>query len=254
MGKIVAIANQKGGVGKTTTAVNLAASLGEKGKKVLLIDADPQGNSTSGLGVDKRSVKTSIYDILIESKHISECLLKTKFQNLWIVPAHIDLAGAELEMVEMEDRVHRLKKTVWPDRDQFDYILIDCPPSLSLITVTAFTCCDTVLVPIQCEYFALEGLSQLMSTVRSVKRSYNPHIDIEGVLLTMYDGRMNLTVQVATEVKKYFPGKVYRTCIPRNVRLSEAPSYGEPVIYFDSGSKGAVAYRDFAQEFLEQQR
>lgn len=254
MGKIIAIANQKGGVGKTTTAVNLAAALGAAGKRVLLIDADPQGNSTSGLGVNKRQVQHSIYDLLVEGTELGECTVVTVFQNLSLVPSHMDLAGAELELVAMEDRAQRMKKAVWPRRDDYDYIFIDCPPALGLITVNAFTCADTVLVPIQCEYFALEGLSQLVSTIRSVKRMYNSFIDVEGVLLTMYDGRMNLTIQVAGEVKKYFPGKVYRTCIPRNVRLSEAPSYGEPVIYYDRSSKGAVAYTELAQEFLSHQQ
>ncbi len=251
MGKIIAISNQKGGVGKTTTAVNLAACVGALGSRVLLVDIDPQGNSTSGFGVDKQQVKYSIYDNIIEGTPIEKSAVKTAFKNVSIVPCSLDLAGAELVLSEKNERQNALKKVLWPVREEYDYIFIDCPPSLGLLTLNALTCCDSVLIPIQSEFYALEGLSQLVGTIRQVKRLYNPHIEIEGVLFTMYDGRLNLTMQVVAEVKKYFPGKVYKTAIPRNVRLSEAPSFGEPIIYYDSSSKGAVFYSEFAEEFLK---
>lgn len=254
MGKVIAVANQKGGVGKTTSTVNLAAALGDLGKKVLLVDADPQGNATSGLGINKRSVSKSIYDLLIGDGTAKEAILSTDYKSLDILPANISLAGAEIELVESEGREARLKKGFLPIRYDYDFILIDCPPSLGLLTLNALTAADTVLVPAQCEYFALEGLSQLIATVRTVKRLYNPGIDIEGVLLTMYDGRLNLTMQVVSEIKKYFPRKVYKTVIPRNVRISEAPSYGQPVLYYDKNSKGSEAYRELAAEVLEQNR
>lgn len=236
MGKVIAIANQKGGVGKTTSAVNLTASLGRKGKKMLLIDIDPQGNASSGLGVNKRDIQLSTYDILIADAKAEDVLQRTSFENIDLLPASMDLAAAEIELVEAENRVMKLKQALAPIKEQYDYILIDCPPSLGLITLNALNCCDTLLIPIQCEYYALEGLSQLMGTVRQVKRLYNPQIEIEGVLLTMFDGRLNLTLQVVEEVKKFFPKKVYRTVIPRNVRLSEAPSFGQPVLYYDRTS------------------
>lgn len=254
MGKVISVTNQKGGVGKTTTAVNLIAWLGIKGKKTLLVDIDPQGNSTSGLGVNKRGIAHSTYDLLIGKVRAEEIIIHTAFQNVDLLPSNINLAAAEIEIVELDDRAKRLKSALAPVKDSYDYILIDCPPSLGLITINALTASDTLLVPIQCEYYALEGLTQLMSTVRQVKRLYNPHIEMEGVLLTMYDGRLNLTMQVVEEVKKYFPQKVYRTTIPRNVRLSEAPSFGQPIMYFDRASRGSQAYEELAEELLQKNR
>ena len=254
MGKIVAIANQKGGVGKTTTAVNLTACLGAEKKKVLLIDLDPQGNATSGFGINKKQTEKTSYDLLIGQAAAKDVIVKTVFKGVDVIPSSIELAGAEVELIEMAERIYRLKIALAPIRDEYDYILIDCPPSLGLITLNALSAVDSVLIPIQCEYFALEGLSQLMATVRQVKRTYNSDIEIEGVLLTMFDGRLNLTNQVVAEVKKYFPDKVYKSTVPRNVRLSEAPSYGQPVIYYDKGSKGSKAYFDVAKEFLKANR
>ena len=254
MGKIIAVANQKGGVGKTTSAVNLAACLGDKKKKVLLVDTDPQGNATSGYGIDKRKTTATSYEMLIGEATAEEVIVKTSFAGVDVIPSSIQLAGAEVELVQMEERVNRMKIALAPVRDRYDYILIDCPPSLGLITLNAFAAVDSVLIPIQCEYYALEGLSQLMATVRQVKKLYNPDISVEGVLLTMFDGRLNLTLQVVNEVKKYFPDRVYKTTIPRNVRLSEAPSYGQPVIYYDKASKGAKAYIEFTEEFLKANR
>jgi chromosome partitioning protein len=254
MGRIIAITNQKGGVGKTTTAVNLSAALGQLGKRVLLIDIDPQGNATSGLGVNKRDIPSSTYDLIIAAADVKDVIRKTPYENVDILPSNIELAGAEIELVELDHRESRLKRAIAPVVEQYDYILIDCPPSLGLITLNGLTACGSILVPIQCEYYALEGLSQLIATVRQVKRLYNPRIEIEGVLLTMYDARLNLTVQVVQEVKKYFADKVYATAIPRNVRLSEAPSFGQPVAYFDRSSKGAKAYEELAKEILEQHR
>lgn len=251
MGKVIAIANQKGGVGKTTTAVNLAAALGEQNKKILMVDADPQGNSTTGFGVNKRNMKMSVYELMIENTPYTNALIHTEFKNVDILPASIELAGAEIELIELQDRTTRLKKALIPAKLGYDIIVIDCPPSLGLITLNALTAADHLLVPIQCEYYALEGLSQLVATVRQVKRLYNPMIEILGVLLTMYDSRLNLTLQVVDEVKKYFPNKVFGTVIPRNVRLSEAPSYGQPITYFDRVSKGAQAYISLAEEVIQ---
>jgi chromosome partitioning protein len=250
MGKIIAIANQKGGVGKTTTAVNLSAAMGEKGKKTLLVDIDPQGNSSSGVGVDRRKLKNTVYEVLVGDVKIKDIIIHTEFANLDLIPSSMDLAAAEIELAGLEHREAVLKNALVPLREQYDYIFIDCPPSLGMITTNALCVADTLLVPIQCEYYALEGLSQLMNSVRRVKRQYNEQLDIEGVLLTMYDGRLNLTQQVVEEVKKYFPRKVFSTVIPRAVRLSEAPSFGKPIQYFDKGSKGAASYDALAEEML----
>ena len=250
MGKVVSLANQKGGVGKTTTTINLSTILAKKGRKVLLIDADPQGNATSGLGVDK-DVELSTYDILVGDTQLEEVLQDTIIKNLKVCPSNMNLAGAEVELVSMMSREQRLKEKIDEIRDKFDYILIDCPPSLGLITLNAFTASDSVLIPVQCEYYALEGLGQLLNTINLVKKHLNKNIQIEGALLTMYDIRTNLSNQVVKEVKKYFDNKVYKTVIPRNVRLSEAPSYGMPITEYDPRSKGAKSYIKFAREFLK---
>ncbi len=254
MGKIVSIVNQKGGVGKTTTAVNLAAGLGNAGKKILLVDADPQGNSTSGFGINKKEVVFSSYDLLIGAQKAEVATVTTTFKNVSVIPANMDLAGAEVELITIEQRESQLKRALSLVRDKYDYILIDCPPSLGLITINALTAGDTVLVPLQCEYYAMEGLSQLMSSIRQIKRLYNPELELEGVLLTMYDGRLNLTHQVVEELKKFFANKLYKTTIPRAVRLSEAPSYGMPIQYYDRRSKGAKAYDELAKEFISRNR
>ncbi len=250
MGKVISVANQKGGVGKTTTTVNLSTLLAKKGKKVLLIDTDPQGNATSGLGLTKE-LELSVYDILVGDTTFDETIENTAIKNLKICPSNISLAGAEVQLVSMMSREQRLKVKLDEVKDQYDYILIDCPPSLGLVTLNAFTASDTVLIPVQCEYFALEGLGQLLNTVNLVKKHLNKSLEIEGALLTMYDARTNLSNQVVKEVKKYFEGKVYKTVIPRNVRLSEAPSYGMPISLYDPRSKGAKAYEKLTKEFLK---
>lgn len=254
MAKIISIVNQKGGVGKTTSAVNLAAAIGALGKRVLLVDIDPQGNTTSGYGISRKGLEATSYEILINSVPAGQAVIKTKFQGVDIIPSNMNLAGAEIELASADNRESLLKNALAPIKGNYDYIFFDCPPSLGLITLNALNASDTFLVPIQCEYYALEGLSQLMATVRTIKRLYNPLIELEGVLLTMYDGRLNLTQQVVTEVKNFFPRKVYATVIPRNVRLSEAPSFGEPVMYYDRGSRGAESYLLLAEEFLKMQR
>ena len=250
MGKIISVANQKGGVGKTTTTINLSTILAKKGKKVLLIDADPQGNATSGVGAEK-DVEFSTYDILVGDTEMDDVVEKTAIKNLLVCPSNINLAGAEVELVSMMSREQRLKEKLENIKDKFDYILIDCPPSLGLITLNAFTASDSVLIPVQCEYYALEGLGQLLNTINLVKKHLNKNIEIEGALLTMYDARTNLSNQVVKEVKKYFNDKVYKTVIPRNVRLSEAPSYGMPITEYDPRSKGAKMYEKFTKEFLK---
>lgn len=254
MGKIIAVVNQKGGVGKTTSAVNLVAGLGNEGKKVLLVDADPQGNSTSGYGINKRDVVFSSYDLLIGSQKAAVTIQSTTFKNVDIIPANMNLAGAEVELIGIEEREAQLKRALSLVREEYDYIFIDCPPSLGLITINALTASDTFLVPIQCEYYAMEGLSQLMASVRQIKRLYNPGLELEGVLLTMYDARLNLTQQVVEEIKKFFANKLYETKIPRAVRLSEAPSYGMPIQYYDRRNKGAKAYDELAKEFIKRNK
>lgn len=251
MGKIVSIANQKGGVGKTTTAINLSTVLAKKNKKVLMIDADPQGNATSGFGISKNQ-QFSVYDVLIEDIEVENTLQKTKIKNLDICPSNINLAGAEVQLVGVEAREFRLKSKLDAVKDKYDFIIIDCPPSLGLITINAFTASDSVLIPVQCEYYALEGLGQLMNTINLVKQHTNKGLLIEGALLTMYDVRTNLSNEVAQEVKRYFNNRVYKNIIPRNVKLSEAPSYGLPITLYDPHSKGAKSYEKFAKEFLKQ--
>ncbi|MEW6243816.1 MAG: AAA family ATPase [Bacillota bacterium] len=251
MSKVIAIANQKGGVGKTTTAVNLSAYLGEMGKKVLVVDVDPQGNCTSGLGLSRRRIVKSVYHSLIEQVPLKEVITPSGFTNLDLVPSTIDLAGAEIELVTALSRESKLRRALEPVRGSYSYILIDCPPSLGLLTVNALTAADSVLVPIQCEFYALEGLGQLMNTIRLVQSHLNPSLEIEGVVLTMFDGRTNLSIQVVEEVKKYFREKVFNTIIPRNVRLSEAPSHGLPIGGYDARSRGAEVYRELAKEVIE---
>lgn len=251
MAKIISIFNQKGGVGKTTSAVNLAAAIGAKNKKVLLVDIDPQGNSTSGLGINKKEIEVSTYDVLVNEVPAQDILIVTEFKNVSLLPANMNLAGADVDLSEAESREKRLKKALASLHDDFDYIFIDCPPSLGMISINSLTASDTVLVPIQCEYYALEGLSQLVSTIRSIKLHYNEHLEIEGIIFTMYDNRLKLNQQVVEEVEKFFPKKAFSTMIPRNVRLSEAPSYGLPVMYYDKFSKGSKAYKKLADEFLK---
>ncbi len=250
MARVISIANQKGGVGKTTTAVNLSACLAQKGKRVLLIDTDPQGNATSGLGIESHTEK-SVYNVLVDDMDIKETIISTMIKKLEICPANINLAGAEIELVSMVSRENRLKDAVDTIRDEYDYILIDCPPSLGLITLNAFTASDSVLVPIQCEYYALEGLGQLINTIKLVQKHLNPDLVIEGVILTMFDARTNLSTQVSREVEKYFGNKVFQTIIPRNIRLSEAPSHGLPITLYDNESKGAETYKKLAKELIK---
>ena len=251
MGLVIAIANQKGGVAKTTTAINLAACLAELGQKVLLIDNDPQGNATSGLGVSREEVTLCLYNVVIDGEPIEDIILPTQIQGLKVAPATINLAGAEIELVSAISREHKLKRAIDSVKDEYDYIILDCPPSLGLLTLNALTAADKILIPIQCEYYALEGLSLLMNTVNLVKKHLNPSLDILGALLTMFDARTNLSIQVVDEVKSFFPGKVFKSIIPRNVRLSEAPSHGLAIISYDPKSKGADVYRELAKEVLE---
>lgn len=250
VGKIISISNQKGGVGKTTTSVNLSACLAYVGKRVLLVDIDPQGNATSGCGIEKANVDQCIYDVLVDDVEAKDVTVPTTVENLYMIPATIQLAGAEIELVPTISREVRLKRALDEVRDQYDYIIIDCPPSLGLLTLNALTASDTVIIPVQCEYYALEGLSQLLNTIRLVQKHLNTDLMIDGVLLTMLDARTNLGIQVIEEVKKYFQDKVYKTIIPRNVRLSEAPSHGEPIIIYDPKSRGAEVYLDLAKEVI----
>jgi chromosome partitioning protein len=252
LGKAIAIFNQKGGVGKTTTNINLAACLAMKGKKVLVLDIDPQGNTTSGMGISKKGLIATTYEVLVnDGVQPEDAILHTKIENLDIIPASVQLAGAEIELVQLEGREKRLKKAIDRIKGNYDYIFIDCPPSLGLLTINSLTAVDSVLIPIQCEFYALEGVSQLMSTIELVKKNLNKNLEIQGVILSMFDGRTNLSIQVVEEVKKFFREKVYTTVIPRNVRLAEAPSYGLPITEYDPRSKGALAYMEFAEEFLE---
>ena len=250
MARIISIANQKGGVGKTTTAVNLSACLAQRGMKVLLVDVDPQGNATSGLGIEAHEDK-SVYNVLVDDMDINETIVSTMVKKLDICPANINLAGAEIELVSMVSREKRLKDAIDKIEENYDYILIDCPPSLGLITLNAFTASDSVLVPIQCEYYALEGLGQLINTIKLVQKHLNPNLIVEGVILTMFDARTNLSTQVAREVEKYFGNKVFQTIIPRNIRLSEAPSHGLPITLYDAESKGAETYKKLARELIK---
>ena len=248
MGRMIAIGNQKGGVGKTTTTVNLGAALAFQGKKVLIIDMDSQGNATSGLGIERADVKQSVYEVLVDQIEVVGAILPTSRENLWILPSTLQLAGAEIELATADHRESSLKQAIEPIKADYDYILVDCPPSLGQLSLNAFTASDTILIPVQCEYYALEGLSQLLNTIRLVQRTYNKNFRIEGVLLTMLDARTNLGYEVVEEVRKYFQEKVYQTIITRNVRLSEAPSYGQSVIDYDPKSRGAEMYMDLAKE------
>ena len=250
MSKSIAIFNQKGGVGKTTTVVNLSACLSSLGKKILMVDIDPQGNTTSGAGIDKSNLKYSIYDMLINNIPPRECILPTAMDNLYIIPSSVQLAGAEIELTEYKQRELRLRECIKDLVVDYDFVFVDCPPSLGLLSVNALSAVDSVLIPIQCEYYALEGVSQLMNTYKLVKENLNRDLEIEGVVLSMFDGRTNLSIQVVEEVKKYFRGKVYTTLIPRNVKLAEAPSHGKPIIEYDPRSKGAEAYMELAEEFI----
>ena len=250
MAKIIAVTNQKGGVGKTTTAVNLSACLAYIGKKTLLIDCDPQGNSTSGFGIERSQYELSIYDCLADSSKTKNAIIKTKYVNMYVLPSSSDLSAAEIELAYEDKREFFLKKVISEIKDDFDFIIIDSPPSLGMITINILTAADSVLIPIQCEYYALEGVSQLITTVKTIKKKLNPKIDIEGILGTMYDGRTNLSIQVLEEIKRFFPNKIYKTVIPRNIRLSESPSFGEPIIKYDRTSKGAAAYMALAKEVI----
>jgi chromosome partitioning protein len=250
MGRVIAIANQKGGVGKTTTSINLAASIAAMNKKVLLVDIDPQGNTTSGLGINKGDVEECVYDVLMNEKNPAEVIISTSVDRLWLLPATIQLAGAEIELSQAISRELRLKWAIQQIKDRFDYIFIDCPPSLGIITLNALTAVDSVLIPIQSEFYALEGVGQLLNTIRIVQKHLNKRLEVEGVLLTMFDARTNLSIQVMEEVKKYFQTKVYKTVIPRNVRLSEAPSHGVPILAYDPKSRGAECYVSLAKEVL----
>lgn len=250
MGKIISVVNQKGGVGKTTTTVSLSACLAHQGKSVLLIDIDPQGNATSGLGIDAEELENTVYQVLIGQSSLENTIVNTEFGALDVAPSDIQLAGAEVELVSVDQREYVLKNALDAVKNKYDYILIDCPPSLNLMTINALVASNSVLIPVQCEYYALEGLSRLMQTVKSIKKQLNAGLEIEGILLTMYDSRTNLSLMVAEEVKKFFPKKVYRTVIPRNVRLSEAPSYGQPIIAYDPYSRGAESYLALANEVI----
>ncbi|MBO5008886.1 MAG: ParA family protein [Clostridia bacterium] len=251
MGKCIAVANQKGGVGKTTTSVNLSSCLAAYGRKVLLIDTDPQGNASSGVGAEKEQIEKSVYDVLINDADINDVIMETEYHNLYLCPSNIDLAGAEIELVSETKREFLLKRALSKVKDEYDFIIIDCPPSLGLLTLNSFVCADSIIIPIQCEYYALEGLSQLTNTIRKIKGAFNPNLEIEGVLLTMYDTRTNLSVQVAREVKKYYGTKLYKSVIPRNVRLSEAPSFGQPINVYDKSSKGSACYMNLASEVIQ---
>lgn len=251
MGKIIAIANQKGGVGKTTTAVNLAACLAKLGKKILLIDIDPQGNSSSGLGIDKRRCEKTVYDCLINEESMGNVVVETPYENLSVCPSNIELSGAEIDLISVMGRENRLKESIAPIKDDYDYIFIDTPPSLGLITINTMTAADSIIIPIQCEFYALEGVSQLVETIKRVKKALNPELYIEGIVMTMFDARTNLAIQVVDEVKRFFPEKVYSTIIPRNIRLGEAPGFGRPVIYYDEASRGAESYMLLAREVCE---
>ena len=251
MGRIIAIANQKGGVGKTTTSINLTAALAEAGKKVLVIDIDPQGNTTSGFGIDKNDLDDTVYELILGECSINDCIIKDVFPNVSVLPSNVNLAAAEIELIGVEKKEFILKKEVDYIKDQYDYILIDCPPSLSMLTVNAMTTANSVLVPIQCEYYALEGLSQLIHTVNLVKERLNPELDMEGVVFTMYDSRTNLSMQVVENVKNHLNQNIYNTLIPRNIRLAEAPSYGIPITKYDPKSAGAEAYRNLAKEVMK---
>jgi chromosome partitioning protein len=250
MAKIISFANQKGGIGKTTSAINIAASIAKKGRKVLLCDCDPQGNTTSGVGINKKGLHTSTYDLLLGRCDLTSVAVKTTFENLWILPANINLAGAEFELVSLEDRAYRLKNALEAIRSFFDFIFIDCPPSLGVLTINALAASDGVVIPMQCEYFALEGLTQLMNTIRRTRELYNPNLEITGIVITMYNGKLNLTEQVMSELKKYYADKIFSSPVPRGVRLSEAPSYGMPIVYYDKTSKGCQAYDEIADELL----
>ena len=254
MAKIISVANQKGGVGKTTTAINLASCLAEQGKKVLIVDADPQGNTTTGLGIEKAIIICTIYDILVSGVAVQDAIIKTKYFDLDIIPSDISLSGAEVELVGLNKREFQLKEALNEVKDRYDFIIIDCPPSLGLVTINSLTATDTVLIPIQCEFYALEGVMQLTNTINLVKKALNPALEIEGVVMTMFDGRTNLSIQVVDEVKRCFGKKVYRSVIPRNVRLSEAPSFGEPINVFDKTATGAVAYTSLAKEVIERNK